>query len=469
MQLSFVSTRFAAAYDRVCSSVYLPALDRMKDVPVDDLLQLAQDAEKLSLDELRTLQRDRLRDRLSEARQFSPYWGESFDRFGLDVSAEDSLAELAKLPLLSKSDITENRDDLLAQRSDVVRMSAETSGSTGIAMNFIQDSHHYAWGLAASWRGRAWWRVNRGCRQMTLWARPLDKNSEVGKLSTSAKYRLRNSIHVNTFDEFTNERIGRLVETIRSFRPELIYGYGSSLAKIGRYLDSRGEYLEDVAPKIFEYTADHMYEEEIRTLARYGGAPVLSAYGAGEVPGIAQQCWAGNAHVSIDGAVVEFLRKDGKPAADGELADIIVTPLFERAMPIFRYKIGDMGARKSGTCRCGSSLPMMELKVGKAGDLISTSTVSEVSAHLLDYINIRLMREGVQGVRQFFVEQRDRDVFELRIVKDSPYEEGAAEKFVRYMKERLGPIDVSITFVDEIQSTASGKRRYFRKAPTCPN
>ncbi len=38
-------------------------------------------------------------------------------------------------------------------------------------------------------------------------------------------------------------------------------------------------------PRIIEYTADHMQTHEIEMMSRHCGAPVLSQYGAGEVPG----------------------------------------------------------------------------------------------------------------------------------------------------------------------------------------
>ena len=90
-------------------------------------------------------------------------------------------------------------------------------------------------------------------------------------------------------------------------------------------------------PRLGEYTAEHMYEEEVAALSsRLGGTPILSQYGAGEVPGVASQCWAGNAHISMDGVVVEFLRPDGTAAESGELAEIVLTPLYERGVQLFR-------------------------------------------------------------------------------------------------------------------------------------
>ncbi len=164
----------------------------------------------------------------------------------------------------------------------------------------------------------------------------------------------------------------------------------------------------------------------------------------------------------MDQVVVEFLRDDGQPAEPDEDAELVVTPLHNYAMPLVRYRVGDRGSYSSDSCPCGVTLPRMNLTVGKAVDLVTTSTHEKVSAHLFDYINIHLMNHGIRGVRQFFVEQRDLDRFELRIVREEPFDPRCVQIFEAKMKERLGPqIVVEASFVDAVPISGSGKRRYF--------
>ncbi len=106
---------------------------------------------------------------------------------------------------------------------------------------------------------------------------------------------------------------------------------------------------------------------------------------------------------------------------------------------------------------------MMELKVGKAVDLISTSTHEDVSAHVLDYINIHLMRNNLVGIRQFLVEQYGIDDFTLTISKAAAFDPASLDTFINKMREYFGSqINVSVHYVDDIPLEATGKRRYFR-------
>src|SRR5262249_41487041 len=231
---------------------------------------------------------------------------------------------------------------------------------------FHLDSAQYAWAEACQWRGRRWWRVDRGDRQLVLWSRPVDA-SRLTQFQAWAKYRLRNYLQFNTFLDFDGARVDAVIAALRRFRPRLIYGYGSSIARVAERLRERGEVLQGAErPRLVEYTADHMYEREQETALQVFAAPVTSAYGASECGGVAQQCPQGNLHVSVDHALVEFLRPDASAADPEETAEIVLTTLNNHGMPLIRYRIGDLGSYSGKSCACGVTLPLMQLQIGKA-------------------------------------------------------------------------------------------------------
>jgi hypothetical protein len=105
----------------------------------------------------------------------------------------------------------------------------------------------------------------------------------------------------------------------------------------------------------------------------------------------------------------------------------------------------------------------MDLRIGKTVELISTSSRSDVSAHVLDYINILLMKEGIRGIRQFFVEQTEVDRFRLDYIREEPFDDASVGTFQRKMREYLGSqIEVDTREVGDIPLLPSGKRRYFK-------
>ena len=446
---------------KICRRLYLPVLDWYKASPYEEVAREAHANQYRPVAELQALQAEKLRRLLAHAEQNSPFYRQRFRQAALTPSTIRSTEDLSALPLLDKESLFEHSESIKAKVESDRVFASSTSGSTGVAMRFLYNSRQWAWAEACQWRGRGWWGVRRGDRCLALWARPVGGASV--RATRALKHGLRNTLQFDTFEDFNSDKLDEIVQALRWFRPAFLYGYGSSIGRLAVHMEEKGVRLRGSArPRMVEYTADHMHANEVQVAARVFGAPILSAYGASEAPGIAQQCWAGNAHVSIDQVVVEFLREDGTRAEPDEDAEIVVTPLHNLAMPMIRYRVGDRGSYSAGACPCGVTLPRMNLTVGKAVDLVTTSTHEKVSAHLFDYINIHLMQQGIRGIRQFFIEQTARDRFELRVVREEPFDPRCVQVFAVKMKERLGAqIVVDTIFVDSVPISASGKRRYF--------
>lgn len=449
-------------YERICSNLYLPFVDSLKKSPFQAVFAEALHNQYLNASELRDLQLERLNRILRHAVTHSAYYQNTLADLALPLT---SLGQLSELPFSDKEILFDNRDSIRTGKPSGREFESTTSGSTGIAMRFSTDSLQWAWSEAVQWRGRSWWNVERGDRQLVLWGRPIDDDATSGYAS-ALKYRLRNAVQFNTFAEFGDEKVRAIVRVLQEFQPQLVYGYGSSLGKVARHMDDLGIVLKSAGrPKVIEYTADHMLADEVRIASRVMGAPVLSAYGASEAPGISQQCWAGNSHISTDNVVIEFLRQDGTPADPEETAEVVVTTLNNFAMPLIRYRVGDSAAFREGTCRCGVNLPLMDLKIGKSVELIRTSSHADVSAHVLDYINIHLMKDGIRGIRQFFVEQTGVDTFRLDYIREEPFDGESVLTFQRKMREHLGSqIEIDTQEVESIPLLPSGKRRYFKSS-----
>jgi len=451
-------------YTAIAKHLYYPMLDRLRQIPFNRALCESERNQHLSDDELRSIQFRKLRAILEHAERNSLYYQGAFAKSNVCASDLKCTEDIGKFPLLDKSTLFHNWPRMRTSVFQGKLFKGTTSGSTGVATTFFVDSLHVAWVEACLWRGRRWWGVDRGERQMVMWARPLEGSLRID-LQSGAKYRLRNSMQFNTFEEFNNLRIEFLVSQIQRWRPALIYSYGSSLARLTDWMASANLKLAEYEqPKLVQYTADHMTDKERILGETVLGVPITSQYAGSECGGMAQECRAGSMHVSTDHALVEFLRADGTSVAPGEVGEIVVTTLHNFGMPLIRYRIGDLGAPLSGHCACGLTLPLMRLTAGKAVDLITTSSKQNVSAHLLDYVNLYLMKHEIHGVKQFLVDQISLDSFVLTIIRENPFDERAVPTFVSKMKEMLGDdIQVEVRFAESIPQESSGKRRYFRR------
>jgi phenylacetate-CoA ligase len=149
------------------------------------------------------------------------------------------------------------------------------------------------------------------------------------------------------------------------------------------------------------------------------------------------------------------------------MATIVVTDLNNYRMPLVRYALGDVGCWKDGACDCGRGLPLMEISVGRVGDLIHLPNGRRLHPDLLDLPH----DDGVlfDNVRQYRIVQQSLTDFSIQVAVRPGSEGVVRECFARFVKERLGEeVRLNFAFPAEIPRERSGKLRYFVSALDTP-
>ena len=100
------------------------------------------------------------------------------------------------------------------------------------------------------------------------------------------------------------------------------------------------------------------------------GCSTGDMYGAHEVAGIAAECARGSLHVNEEVVHVEVLRRDGTPASEGELGEVVVTSLHNVELPLLRYRLGDAACFVGGLCECGRTLRRLDIDLGHLEEMV---------------------------------------------------------------------------------------------------
>jgi phenylacetate-CoA ligase len=151
-------------------------------------------------------------------------------------------------------------------------------------------------------------------------------------------------------------------------RPRVVQAYARSAALFARFLRDRG--LEPYRPHSLVTSAEVLEPEDRAVLEEVFGCPVFNRYGCREVSVVASECAAHRGlHVMAEGLYVEVETPAG-PAAPGQAGAILVTDLLNGAMPLIRYRIGDVGAWAAGDCPCGRGLPRLAHVAGRSTDFL---------------------------------------------------------------------------------------------------
>ncbi len=355
-------------------------------------------------------------------------------------------------PLLSKRDIQDHRDEIVAKnwpRQDLIPN--YTGGSTGAPLTFFlsRDRERTRW--AATIRHNRWAGWDLGDEVAYLWG----ALSDAPDLTWRQRLRqtvLDPQIFLNTA-HITEAKLADFHEAMKRFRPKVILAYSRSVALFARYLKARG--IPAYQPRSIVATAEVLDPEDRAVVEQVFCCPVFNRYGCREVSVIASECEAHKGlHLMAEGLYLEIVR-EGRAARQGEEGEILVTDLLNFAMPLIRYRIGDVGVWEAGDCLCGRKLPRLKRVAGRATDFLVGHDGRLVSGPFLT-----LAAVGKRpSISQLQIRQSRVGQVQFRIVRGPRFQDPDDLQFLEQTaRAYLGEAtEVEWEFVEELTSEASGK------------
>ena len=130
------------------------------------------------------------------------------------------------------------------------------------------------------------------------------------------------------------------------------------------------------------------WTEALRTqIDRTLGIRAVNFYGLSEMcgPGVATECLTAREglHVNEDHFVVEVIDPaDGTPVAPGTEGELVFTTLTKEALPLIRYRTGDLGALTEEPCRCGRTTARLTRLSGRRDDMVIVRGVNVYPSHV---------------------------------------------------------------------------------------
>jgi len=428
--------------------LYYPVA-RIQAGDVKGLQRVLERTQNATRSDLETLQEERLQGLLAHARNHVPFFAEK----GLSAA---TVGDLGDLPFLLKTDLQERNQDLRST-AELGRLAFKTTGgSTGQPVTLSKTRPALARELAATWRGYSWAGVHVGDRQARFWGVPH---------AAGARQRARlidlvcNRIRLSAFD-FTDQDLNSYLDLLNRKKPSYFYGYVSMLTEFARFLRGKGLGLGFPLKAIIS-TSEVLGEADRALLSDTFQAPVFNEYGSGELGTVAHECEAGSLHLSEENMIVEVCNGES-PCPAGEVGELVITELNNLAFPLIRYRTGDFGSVAASPCSCGRSLRVLDSVQGRAYDFLRNRQGQSFHGEFIMYIFEDLRRQG-EAIRQFQVQQKDLDLFEVSIVPDAGYRP-ECENLIRGKIQERVDVEARVVFryVEVIPREKSGKLRLIK-------
>ncbi len=346
--------------------------------------------EQMPRNQLRALQSERLQSTVRWAYDRSLFYKNRFDEYGVDPRAIHGVDDLTSLPFTVKGDLREHYPFgmLAVPRQQLARVQASsgTRGKLTVVAYTKRDLDIWAEVCA---------------RSLALaGARPGDvvQNAYGYGLFTGGL-----GLHYGA------ERLGatvipmsggntlRQVTLLRDLGAHVLCCTPSYALIIAEVLEREGITTDELALRVGVFGAEPWSEAIRLEVEDRLGIHAVDIYGLSEVigPGVACECVEARdgLHLMEDHFLAEVVNPaTGEVVPDGEYGELVLTTLTKEAMPVIRYRTGDVSAIVDEPCTCGRTHRRMARLRGRIDDMIVLHGVnvypSEVEATLLGFDEI---------------------------------------------------------------------------------
>lgn len=358
---------------------------------------------------------------------------------------------LSEFPIIDKNTIRSNQSAFLSskyEQSKLYRMS--TSGSTGTPFICYQnrEKKRNVNAEIIYYSEKVGYKIGNNLSYIRTVVKQIKKSS--------LKQFLQNQTMINC-GKLSDEGVKVLLSNLEQQAKHgavTILGYGSTYTAIKDYIKKYN--LECFDGKITGIISgsDMLFDETRTAMENFFGCKVVSRY-SNEENGVIGQDEDRNNEFLINKAnyIVEICDTEGNVLQEGSLGRIVVTDLYNYAMPMIRYDTGDIGAMKIVEHR-GIKHQVLYNFSGRSVDVIYNTSGEALSPHM---ITNHLW--SFPDISQFQLVQKGQKQFVLRLNVPDDYKR--LDEVVEVFNSILGEdAKIEVYQVDEIPVLASGKRRY---------
>lgn len=380
-----------------------------------------------------------------------PYYRERMKARGLrpnDIRGRD---DLDKLPVIDKQVVRDRLQDFVNTSANRWTLSwSRTSGTTGTPLRVAKTREAIARQRAVWWRHRARFGLTPGDKELSLGARTVvsaqQESPPFWRYCWPLNRTFLSPLHI------TDKNIALIVDWIDDQGFDFFTGYASALYLLAQCFQ-RADLKVHNRPRAVLTGADALLPPFKKTIRHAFGSPVSEHYGMVEGCGNISKCEEGTWHVDEEFGIFELL--DTSDQVSGSKAkEIVFTGLTNTAMPLIRYKVGDLAVPGEDGCSCGRQSTTLKAITGRKEDFVETPDGRFVTG-------MNQVFKWADGVRMAQIVQHSIERLELRVLPESSFEETDVDVLVQGLRTRVGhemEIDVrEVSSVDGFQT--SGKFR----------
>jgi len=383
---------------------------------------------------------------LSHSAQTINYYKRLLAATGIWKEGKVCLESFADLPVSDRQIINSHLVDLLSSKPKGKSYWNSSGGSTGEPVKILQDSFYLKQARSVTYyqKNKVGYRFPDSI--IKFWGDEREIKYGKAQFGERARRLLKNEQIINTFN-LTEEGMKQALQQIRQVKPRLIVGYVQSLYAFAGYLERESSSIP--APRAVICSAGVCWPFMRAKIEKTFGATVYNRYGSREVGNIACE-EPGKTGLRIAPTVFVEVETESGITKSG-FGNLLVTSLSNYAMPLIRYRIGDIGTLAEDSS--GSFLKDIK---GRIVDLFKTRRGALVDG---EYFTHLLYSKPWLKSFQCIQEDYDRIVFNLNSYQTPDRAE--ENRITLEVKKVMGDnCEVLFNYCDFIADPVHGKFRY---------
>lgn len=332
------------------------------------MYMLHPEIETMQREDMRKLQLERLKETVEKVYDKVPFYREKFNELGITPQDIQSLDDITKLPFTVKQDLRDTYPTGLfaSPIEDVIRIhgSSGTSGKPTIVGYTRKDIDTWSDILA---RGIA----TAGGKSSDIFHNAYGYGLFTGGVGLHYGVERLGAAVI----PISGGNTERQATIIKDLRPRGIAGTPSYILNVAELLEQDGIKPEDNGLEYGIFGAEPWTEEMRAKIEEKLGIKAIDIYGLSEVmgPGVGIECYEAQSglHLADDHFFVEVIDPDtGEAVPEGQEGELVITSLTKEALPVIRYRTGDISSVTYEKCKCGRTTSRMSRVKGRTDDMM---------------------------------------------------------------------------------------------------
>lgn len=343
--------------------------------------------EKQSQADIVALQEKKLQEVLAYVNEHSAFYKRLFKEHNINVSAIKTLSDLTKLPTTCKDDLQRDNDAFRCVPKSAIVDYASTSGTLGTPVTFgltDNDLNRLAYNEAISLACAG---IKKGdvVQLMTT----IDRRFMAGLAYFLGVRQLGASI----------VRVGAGIpelqwDSIRLYEPTYLIAVPSFLLKMIAYAEKNGIDYKASSVKGVVCIGESLRNQDFsntllaeKIAEKWKGIKLYSTYASTEMSTTFTECeYQQGGHHHPELIITEVLDDAGNRVGENESGELTITTLGVEAMPLVRFRTGDIVTMHTGTCACGRNTARVSPVLGRKQQMIKYKGTTLYPPVLMDLL-----------------------------------------------------------------------------------